>query len=322
VVALNIRPLVRGVTAGGICVVVAEYGDALVPEQSRQEDQAIGGYDAQQAAWNNSRQYSIFVYDLRDVTAEDFTTRLAPRKILSLYPSRQYIDIEAEDPADPRPMSQEEEDDLLSQPGTTADQKAQSPVLAEGPEGYSGWIRRNRLTVPVTVGGSHTPSFREDKVESFEDAAFGPRRTALMEKAVAPLKRAMQPYLPQLTTEIRGWLSLEKPPRLPGGETIVPRLEERIQATQSAMRARPEFVDEDKYPDIIYDPAKAEHIAYAVKKHEEKIVRAKQKGADTGLHQSRAREAGRNAAREYDADPLGVFDSPEFRGLFDKLRRK
>ena len=280
-----VEPITSGVTAEGMCVDIARYGT-----------------DA-----NNAARYAVFVYRLQDVSSASFLDDLSPRQILEIHQRGAYLDIEAQHPEDPRPMSSDEENDALTehyaQPGAE---------IEEAPRAWADWIERNRLTIPRGTS-TNSANFRGIPIESFENAAFGHRRQAIADLATASLRRLIADYSPGRERLGLGLPSLSAPPRKPGGEQIIPLLQQRIDNTEAAMRANPVYVDE--HPDAIHDPAKAVHIAYAIKKEVEKLqdalakeARGKSPWTSSTERQSRVDRALQEADRAYDADPLGVFE--------------
>lgn len=283
------EPVIRGVTSDGDCIVAVKVSDvprpAATTEQPENDDQA--------ARYWQSVHYSVFAYKLDEATDPALIQSLSPRLLgeVRTY-SGSGIDIDLAKPGDTITVTmdtlQERKDLYKTDRDAYLELSNQRRTQSEAAD-----------KLHLTQVPSDTPTFNGQPIISFEDAAFGKRRQAIVDQTVAPL-------VMEADKHVKIWADA-----LGKDQTIMDKeaatrltLNQRIKDTVEIMRANPEMVD--RAGELVFDKAKAEYMAYEVNK----------------IGPRKAGKAALQAAARYDADPLGVFEeSAKGKGLFDRFLR-
>jgi hypothetical protein len=274
----QVKPVLKGVTDQGDCVYVAEYRDDSPPEANPQG--------------NRPDKYVVFAFPLKEVPEADFADNLMPRDVgyVQVMMKGRHVDVA-------KPGS--------SFTATAAHVKKafKSGLKDSDPQAYKEIQRasQEQSSQADKLWVDDPPTFNGQPIRTFEDAAFGSRRQAIVDRVVAPLREKRNEHYEHMVVAFG-----KDPETIASERAKVDALSKRIGATITIMRANPKAIDQDPNGDLIHDKAKAEYMA-----HELNNVKAKKAG-----------KVATRAAAAYDADPLGVFEAPaKGKGVLGRWRR-
>ncbi len=211
------------------------------------------------------RPLTVFTFRLTDVATPGFADSLQPRRIFNLV---EYLcagaSVNLERPDAPITVTLQDVK-CASRDGLGARDKTAFDALVRKQR------EQSRAADMLTTYWYRLSFYKDEPISTFEDAAFGDRRQAILEEVIKPL-RVEEARLRQL-----------------GRYGHAVELANRISMIEVVMRANPTMVDAVPLP--IFDICKAEYVARRVKTS----------------FRNPALVAAR-AACEYDADPIGAYE--------------